>query len=57
MEWISVKDRLPGEYTDVLCLYNNDEYGIDYVNTKGLFMADFPIQPNYWMPLPEPPKM
>ena len=61
-KWISVKDRLPEIYTQVLCftgssvqlaMYEgNDKWFTDYhsytLEGKNLF--------THWMPLPQPPK-
>lgn len=60
-EWISVKDRLPEGYKDVLvCFENSSGYHVDitFYSDKldygeGWYLtADI----THWMPLPEPPK-
>lgn len=62
-EWISVEDRLPEKFADVLCLYRSRDYGsntivVDYMETDdGYFSEQFKYGvPTHWMPLPEPPK-
>lgn len=67
--WISVKDRLPGQDQFVLCyepkgsIYTN-EYGSCYNKCRFLYdsfwleeVADnFVINPTHWQELPKPPK-
>lgn len=55
MEWISVKDRLPEPWTEVL-VWRGPEYPIvsSEVTSTGLWCHFFNI--THWMPLPEPPK-
>lgn len=66
-EWISVKDRLPNEYKDVLT-YNSkkDDIAIDYIiemtderSLWGRCSIDDEIQSNitHWMSLPKPPEV
>jgi hypothetical protein len=62
-EWISVEDRLPEKFADVLCLYPSRGYRsntmvVDYMETEdGYFAEQFKYGvPTHWMPLPEPPK-
>ena len=62
-EWISVDERLPEKYGDVLChtrkgaiwqVTYNPKYrlfNVSYDNVENAMDVD------YWMPLPEPPKM
>lgn len=56
--WISVEERLPEKFTDVVCSVNgrfyigwrgdkDDWYSIDIVPK---------FAPDYWQPLPEPPE-
>lgn len=59
MEWISEKDRLPGENERIIG--TNGFYvgeftyvGGDYQWVYGL--TNNPIYVTHWMPLPEPPK-
>jgi hypothetical protein len=52
-EWISVEDRLPEKYQDVL-VYRDYSFDIDFVMSEGRFCID---GVTHWMPLPEPPKM
>ena len=56
-QWISVNDRLPErrqkcliwiEPNIISCEYRDGTfYGVEYI---------YQYQPNFWMPLPEPPK-
>ena len=61
-EWISVKDRLPEQFVNVLCYFPEKDYGskaeIDYAETTdGHFASSFKWgHPTHWMPLPQPPK-
>jgi hypothetical protein len=61
-EWISVEDRLPEKFVDVLCFYPSKNYGgnieIDYMESdRGYFASQFKYGiPTHWMPLPKPPK-
>lgn len=66
-EWISVKDRLPkenGEYLCVICAYAHGTHKWHkrvilfwednlWIDTANCFRTKKPL---YWMPLPEPPK-
>jgi len=60
-EWISITDRLPEKFTDVLCLYPSKNYGslieVDYMESdRGYFANQFKYgAPTHWMPLPAPP--
>lgn len=58
-KWISVKDRLPETYENVLVCENN-EVLLAYWNGKEWCQCDLyeyvTLYPTYWMPLPEPPK-
>lgn len=62
-EWISVDERLPEKFTNVLCLYPSRNYGgnivVDYMESdRGCFAEQFKYgEPTHWMPLPEAPKM
>lgn len=62
MEWISVEDRLPENYQEVIVF-------VDAANAKEIYMAQYMnlsfnilVSGNHsnfithWMPLPEPPK-
>lgn len=58
-EWISVDDRLPKMYEDVL-VYSKGEFFIAYIGGRGwLFYEntsseEYPVE--YWMELPQKPK-
>ena len=56
-EWISVEDRLPTTYQDVLC-YDGHNYCVDFIRLDGTWcdaeLHHFEI--THWMPLPEAPK-
>lgn len=62
MEWISVKDRLPDNAGDVLCLFIGWDdmifHGVAFHEEDGWYDSDGESVNNviYWMPLPEPPK-
>lgn len=51
MEWISVKDRLPEEYLEVITYSNCGTYLIDYIDYKGFWSNSFPLSPDYWSTL------
>ena len=62
-EWISVDERLPEDYGDVIChtrkgsiwqLTYNPKYRLFNVSCDNVEDA---MDVDYWMPLPEPPKM
>ncbi|MDY5797482.1 MAG: DUF551 domain-containing protein [Eubacteriales bacterium] len=62
-EWISVKDRLPEDDSDVLAYSRNGEEGRIYPAnyTKGVWFDCIFTTPatdttTHWMPLAEPPK-
>lgn len=61
-EWVSVKDRLPEQFVDVLCYFPEKDYGskaeIDYMETiDGHFVSSFKWgHPTHWIPLPQPPQ-
>lgn len=59
-EWISVKDRLPEEDTDVLALLPfGDCVVVERCGKTWKARWDgtnLDYAPPYWMPLPEPPK-
>lgn len=58
-EWISVDDRLPKIYEDVL-VYSKGEILMAYIGCNGWYYYEnvstdkFPVE--YWMSLPQPPK-
>ncbi len=55
-EWISVKDRLPKYFENVL-VFPNGKISIDYHEENGWFAYDFKgKRATHWMPLPQPPK-
>ncbi len=62
MKWISVKDKMPNDFADVLlCLKN----GSACIGKKSVFADFFMLQGGelipednpvyYWMPIPKPP--
>ena len=67
-EWISVKERLPEKYEDVLMLFgggdmtvgswkDRDEHATYWVvNIDDGFCGSCDAEPVHWMLLPEPPK-
>ena len=58
MEWISVEDRLPGTYEQVVII-GRDPAGYWYRKVLALddvgWMGQPEVTPTHWMPLPEPP--
>ena len=54
-KWISVKDRLPKDCTDVLTNTLVGCYVGYYDNDVGLWYETGPTEVTHWMPLPEPP--
>lgn len=58
-EWISMKDRLPEEYTRVLTYSHADGVMIGSMDCDGEFHYPYcllPDEPTHWIPLPDPPK-
>ncbi len=61
-EWISVEDRLPDKYGDVICCTRKGTiWQLTYNPTYKLFNVSYDNVENamdvtHWMPLPEPPK-
>lgn len=58
-EWISVEDRLPEMYEDVLCYADGHSFYVDFICSDGKWCDDesYTNRVTHWMPLPEPPKM
>lgn len=54
-EWISVKDRMPPMYKNVL-VYDPTDRMIDTDHTEDGDNFYYFENATYWMPLPEPPK-
>jgi hypothetical protein len=58
VEWISVEDRLPGAYENVL-VCENDDVLLAYWNGHEWVQCDLyeyvTLYPTYWMELPKPP--
>lgn len=57
-EWISVKDKMPEPWEDVLVAYRDIKtvVDIDCVGHEGTFLFKSKGTPTHWMPLPAPPK-
>lgn len=55
-EWISVKDRLPEDFAQVLiCSVIGNQFVAQHL--RGHFYSDgINIGTSHWMPLPQPPK-
>ena len=55
MEWISVKNRLPSDYTDVIVFSRGGILIVGYYN--GLFDHEYKgdVEVTQWMPLPPKP--
>lgn len=60
-EWISVNEKYPEDGRHVLIAYKNSEYvSVGYFDEgfaewDSLYDNEI-VRPDYWMPLPEPPK-
>ena len=59
-QWISVKDRLPGKWENVLCFYKYEPDSPNVVceNTYlggGMWMSEAD-KVTHWMPIPDPPE-
>ncbi len=63
VEWISVEDRLPDKYGDVICFTRKGTiWQVTYNPTYKLFNVSYDNVENamdvtHWMPLPQPPEM
>jgi hypothetical protein len=55
-EWISVDERLPEIYQDVLWS-DGRSIGMDFRTFDGKWCDGDCHEPTHWQPLPEPPKM
>jgi len=65
MDWISVKDRLPKTSDELLAFFPAGESNYDIVfydcedktwSLPNQAYDETDCEPNYWMPLPKPPK-
>lgn len=54
-DWISVKDRLPEQYTDVIVFTKSGTITVDYVDENGDFYY-YGEYVTHWMPLPQKPE-
>lgn len=54
--WISVEDRLPEKYRDVLVFNGVTTMAVASFNGFD-WDYDWPIMPTHWMPLPDPPEV
>ena len=54
-EWVSVKDKLPEQYTDVIVFIKSDTIAVDYVDENGDFYY-YGKNVTHWMPLPQKPE-
>jgi hypothetical protein len=55
MEWISVKDRLPEQYDEVL-ISDGKTVTHSYFQDGSFVGREIAIEVTYWMPLPSAPK-
>jgi len=56
IEWISVKDKLPEEGKDVLCVDSKGAFIGCYREGVWYDIDSCGLRPTHWMPLPETPK-
>lgn len=56
MNWISVKDKLPKNFDDVLAIYESGRMDVTCRHSDGWLMERHWGPVTHWMPLPEPPK-
>ena len=54
-DWISVNDRFPEQYTDVIVFTKGGTITVDYVDENGDFYY-YGEYVTHWMPLPEKPE-
>ena len=58
-EWISVKDRLPEKWQNVLAVRSDGKIRFDFICSTGCWCEDVNYvgySVTHWMPLPQPPK-
>ena len=57
-EWISVKERLPERWQNVLAYRKNKKVRMEFICSNGEWEMDDACMPSvtHWMPIPEPPK-
>jgi hypothetical protein len=58
-EWISVKDRLPEKWQNVLAVRSDGKMRFDFICSTGCWCEDVNYvgySVTHWMPLPQPPK-
>lgn len=58
-KWISVKDRLPEKWQNVLTVRTDGKFRFDFIGSLDVWYEDvnfvgYPV--THWMPLPQPPK-
>ena len=58
-EWISVNDRLPEMWQNVLTVRTDGKFRFDFIGSLSVWYEDvnfvgYPV--THWMPLPQPPK-
>ena len=54
-EWVSVKDKFPEQYTDVIVFTKGGTIAVDYVDENGDFYY-YGEYVTHWMPLPQKPE-
>ena len=58
-EWISVKNRLPEKWQNVLAVRSDGKMRFDFICSTGCWYEDVNYvgySVTHWMPLPQPPK-
>ena len=57
MDWISVRDKLPPNFKEVLVIDDSDEMFVSFTrNGKWQNVLEIKYKPTHWIELPELPK-
>ena len=57
VKWISVKERLPEEYTKALVATEDGQMLVAAYTSDGWMYPCYGEKPTHWMTLPEPPEV